>query len=166
VASANKDGRVNGGVEPAGAGFPAAVAIPGLRDLGDRQSWYGLAEVRNGEVTRSSMAHATSLGRTVAASGICAQWPRDTFRLIINAAGDALTITTAGNQASRAGKPARTRQARYALARDSAPAPAARPVPAPGRSCPGHVRPGSTWRVLPAAGRARQRAAAAGLPGR
>lgn len=87
----------------------AAVAIPGLHDLGGRQSWYGPTEVRNGEVTRSSMAHATSLGKTVAASGICAQRPRETFRLIFNAAGDALTITTAGNQASRAGKTAGSR---------------------------------------------------------
>lgn len=33
--------------------FPVTVVIPGLRDLGDRQSWYGLAEVRAGEMTRS-----------------------------------------------------------------------------------------------------------------
>jgi hypothetical protein len=105
-------GQIRDALGRAAKGFPAAVATPGLQDLGDRQSWYGLAEVRNGEVTRSSMAHATSLGKTVAASGICAQWPRDTFRLIINATGDALTITTAGNQASRAGKTAWPRQAR------------------------------------------------------
>lgn len=41
--------------------------------------------VNGGVEPASSMAHATSLGRTIAASGICAQWPRDTFRLVINA---------------------------------------------------------------------------------
>jgi len=40
------------------------------------------------------MAHATSLGRTVAASGICATWPGRTFRFTIGATG-ALTITIA-----------------------------------------------------------------------
>jgi hypothetical protein len=72
-------------------------------------------------MTHSSMTHATSLGRTVAASGICAQWPQDTFRLAISAAGDALTITTASHQASLAGTTGRHRQARRAPA---TPAPA------------------------------------------
>jgi hypothetical protein len=90
----------------AAKGFPAIVALRSLRDLGDRQSWYGLAEVRAGQVTRSSMAHATSLGRAVAASGICAPWPGETFRLVINAGGDALTIT-AGQQDSQPAAPAR-----------------------------------------------------------
>ena len=49
------------------------------------------------------MAHATSLGRTVAASGACAPWPADTFRLVINAAGDTLTVT-AGYQDSPVGE--------------------------------------------------------------
>ena len=81
-------GQIREALGRAAEGFPAMVATPGLRDLGGRQSWYGLAEVRAGEMTRSSMAHATSLGRTIAASGICAPWPQDTFRLVINAAGD------------------------------------------------------------------------------
>ena len=89
----------------AAEGFPATVAIPGLRNLGNRQSWYGLAEIRAGQMTRSSMAHATSLGRTIAASGACAPWPADTFRLVINAAGDTLTITS-GYQDSPAGETA------------------------------------------------------------
>jgi hypothetical protein len=80
-------------LDRAAEGFPATVALQGLRDFGDRQSWYGLAEVRADQVTRSSMAHATSLGRVVAASGICTPWPGDTFRLVVNADGDALTIT-------------------------------------------------------------------------
>lgn len=40
------------------------------------------------------MAHATSLGRTVAASGMCAAWPGRTFRFTIGATA-ALTITIA-----------------------------------------------------------------------
>jgi hypothetical protein len=99
-------GEIRDAVDRAAEGFPGTVATPGLRDLGDRQSWYGLAEIRAGKMTRSSMAHATSLGSRIADSGICAQWPQDTFRLVINAAGDALTIT-AGQRNSQAGTPAR-----------------------------------------------------------
>lgn len=105
------------------------------------------------------MAHATSLGKTVAASGICAQWPRDTFRLIINVTGDALTITAAGHQASRAGETAWPRQARHVLAGESAPAPAARPVPAaagPARVMSGQVGPGEFYRLLAGLGSARR----------
>ena len=46
-------GQIRDALGRAAKGFPAAVAIPGLHDLGDRQSWYGLAEVRAGEMTRS-----------------------------------------------------------------------------------------------------------------
>jgi len=38
------------------------VTIPDLTRLGARQSWYGVAEVRAEQMTRSSGAHATSLG--------------------------------------------------------------------------------------------------------
>ena len=134
----------------AAEGFPATVPTPGLRGSGGRQSWYGLAEVRAGEMTHSSMAHATSLGRTVAASGICAQWPQDTFRLAISAAGDALTITAASHQASLAGTTGRHRQARRAPA-TPAPAPAARAVPAPAgpaRVMAGQAGPGEFYRML------------------
>lgn len=72
----------------------AMVDVAGVRHLGDRQSWYGTAEVCGREMTQSSMAHATSLGRAVAASGICAAWPERTFRLTISATG-ALAITVA-----------------------------------------------------------------------
>jgi hypothetical protein len=74
-----------------------------------------------------------SCGQDIAASGICAQWPRDTFRLVVNAAGDALTITTR-HQDSLAGRTARRgpgHRPPAPLARDSLPAPAARTVPAP-----------------------------------
>jgi hypothetical protein len=39
------------------------------------------------------MAHAASLGRAVAASGICLAWPDQTFRFTIASAGDTLTIS-------------------------------------------------------------------------
>lgn len=79
---------------PAALGVPATVGVPDLHRMGARQSWYGTAEVHGREVIRNSAAHAVSLGRTVAASGICAAWPERTFRFRIDAAC-VLTITTA-----------------------------------------------------------------------
>jgi hypothetical protein len=38
-------GQIQAALGRAAGGLPAAVATPGLRDLGARQSWYGLAEV-------------------------------------------------------------------------------------------------------------------------
>src|SRR5436189_43691 len=94
------------------AQWPACVwvvGLPGLRGAGGRGSWYGIAEVRGRGVTRSSMAHATSLGTAIAASGMCAAWPEPVFRFTIAAAGDALTITAAqsrfGQQAGAAVMP-------------------------------------------------------------
>ncbi len=150
---AGRLGEIRDAVGRAAEGFPATVATPGLRDLGDRQSWCGLAEVRTGEMTRSSMAHATSLGKTIAASGICATWPRDTFRLVINAAGDAVTIT-AGHQDSQAGTTARhvlDHRPPAAHAADSRPAPAARTIPAkpgPAGVMAGRAGPGEFYRLL------------------
>jgi hypothetical protein len=90
------------------------VSLPDLIQLGARQSWYGVAEVRAEETTRSSMAHATSLGRTVAASGICRQWPERVFRFTINATGDALVITApAGHLSGQSTGPSRRPQDRW-----------------------------------------------------
>ena len=58
-------------VQVAASGGQAAVSVPDLTRLGARQSWHGMAEVRAQEMVCSSGAHATSLGRTVAASCIC-----------------------------------------------------------------------------------------------
>jgi len=80
-------------VAAAASGQPGALRLAGLTGLGDRQSWHGVAEVRGGEVTRSSMAHATSLATTVAASGMCTTWPQSTFRFAITTSGDTLTIS-------------------------------------------------------------------------
>lgn len=76
----------------------AMVDVAGVTRLGDRKSWYGIAEVCGREMTRSSMAHAASLGRAVAATGICATWPERTFRFTIGATG-VLSITTADRRA-------------------------------------------------------------------
>ena len=97
-------GSVRTAVESAAAGQPRTVGLPGLSAWGGRQSWYGTAEVCGHRVTRSAMAHATSLGTQVAASGICAAWPQLTFRFSIAAAGDTLTISTGS-----AGEPAASR---------------------------------------------------------
>jgi hypothetical protein len=83
-------------VEGAAAGQPETVRLTGLTDSGDRQSWSGSAEVCGHRVTRSSMAHAASLGRQVASSGICAPWPRVTFRFSIAAGGGMMTVSQAG----------------------------------------------------------------------
>jgi hypothetical protein len=88
---------ISAALQAAVSGSAAIVDVASVRCLGNRQSWYGIAEVCGREMTRSSMAHATSLGQTVAASGICAAWPERTFRFTIGATG-ALTITMADQQ--------------------------------------------------------------------
>jgi hypothetical protein len=90
---AGRLGEVRAAAESAVTGLPVVVALPGLRSAGERHSWYGVAEVRGRSVMRSSMAHAASLGKAVAASGICLAWPDWTFRFTIAAAGDTLTIS-------------------------------------------------------------------------
>lgn len=92
----------------AAEGTTATIALRGLRDLGERQSWHGLAEVRATELTRRSMAHATSLGKTVAASRLCQRWPEQTFRFSISTAGDILTVAATAGRRSRPGSPAGT----------------------------------------------------------
>ena len=90
----------------AAAGERAVLSLPGLTRLGTRQSWSGVAEVRALEMTYSSMAHATSLGKTVAASALCGQWPERVFRFTIGASGDVLTIATAEEHRRREASPA------------------------------------------------------------
>ncbi len=87
-------------------GQPTVVGLPNLTSLGERQSWYGMAEVRGRDVVGSSMAHATSLAKTIAASGVCGLWPETTFRLSIAAAGDVLTISAAGGPGVQRASPA------------------------------------------------------------
>jgi hypothetical protein len=93
-------------VQLAASGGPAMVSVPDLTRLGARQSWYGVAEIRAQEMTYSSMAHATSLGKTVAASGICRKWPERVFRFTIGTGGDALTITATRDHHRREARPA------------------------------------------------------------
>jgi hypothetical protein len=89
--------QLRAGLRRAAAGAPVAIEVPGLRRLGARRSWYGVTEVRGREVIRSSMAHASSLGKIVAADGSCAQWPDHTFRLAIDNGGEMLTVTAFGD---------------------------------------------------------------------
>ena len=136
-------GQIQAALGRAAGGFPAVVATPGLHDLGARQSWYGLAEVCGSVLIRSSMAHATSLGRTVAASEICAPWPQDTFRLTVSTAGDTVTITTADpGQPRREHDPAPAAAPHTCYPCRGTPASTGRPYgPGPG---PGHGGPGGT----------------------
>lgn len=152
-------GQIQAALGRAAGGLPAAVATPGLRDLGARQSWYGLAEVRGSEVVRSSMAHATSLGRTVAASEICALWPQDTFRLTVSTAGDTVTITTAGpaSQAASTTPHRQPHRAPVTAAGELPPAPAVRTGPAPAQVMAGRARPEEFyWLLAGLAGGARR----------
>jgi hypothetical protein len=87
--------RIRAELQLPASGVPALVSVPDLTRLGVRQSWHGIAEVRGRELTHSSGAHATSLGKEIAASGICMPWPQSTFRFMIDAAGSVLTITMA-----------------------------------------------------------------------
>jgi hypothetical protein len=101
---------IRAAVERAASGPPAMVGLAGLTNTGERQSWYGVVEVRGSEVTRSSMAHATSLGKVIAASGVCVPWPESTFRFTIATAGNVLTISAVGSRrAQRATVVATTR---------------------------------------------------------
>ena len=97
--------RIRAELQLAATGVPAVVSLPDLVRLGARQSWYGIAEVRGQELIHSSKAHATSLGKQIAASGICKQWPRSTFRFTIGAVGDVLTITMAREDHGRENPP-------------------------------------------------------------
>jgi len=80
-------------VQAAASGGAAVVSVPDLIRLGARQSWHGTADVLGQETAGSSGAHATSLGKTVAASGICRTWPGHAFRFTISATGDMLTFS-------------------------------------------------------------------------
>jgi hypothetical protein len=144
-------GEVRAAVESAVAGLPAVVEVAGLHSEGERQSWYGVAEVCGRRVTRSSMAHAASLGKTVAASGICVAWPDRTFRFTIAAAGDTLTIRTGkGHPAQPAGA--------AAVPPEHVPAGSTAGASGPGQSSPatGHPLPSGRRAPVPdgtAAGR-------------
>jgi hypothetical protein len=81
------------------------IHLNGLRSEGDRRSWNGIAEVRGRRVQRSSMAHATSLAKVVADSGICEDWPDRAIRLTVNSSGDVLTVS--GIAVGSEGKPSR-----------------------------------------------------------
>jgi hypothetical protein len=98
--------------ERAVAGFPVTVGLPGLGSAGERQSWHGVAEVCGHDLAYSSMAHATSLGNAIAASGMCAAWPETVFRFAVASEGDALTITVAKGSPVRHGVPAALQQER------------------------------------------------------
>jgi hypothetical protein len=118
--------QIRAAIECAAGGLPAVIQVPGLRNAGERQSWYGAVEVRGRVAMPSSMAHARSLGHTIAASGLCARWPKSTFRFTIAAPGDTLTIGTASGRHPQPAAPAANPPARAAANR-----PAARGADAP-----------------------------------
>jgi hypothetical protein len=83
------------------------------------------------------MAHATSLGRVIAASGICANLPAATFRFIVSAAGDTLAVSVATGGSAH--PPART----------AVPGERAAAARAAGASGTHHVRPAAAGGLLP-----------------
>lgn len=84
---------IRAAINHAASGSPMVLELPGLVVVGERESWYGAAEVCGHEVIRSSMAHARSLGKVVAAEGVCATWPAFVFRFTIAKSGDTLTVS-------------------------------------------------------------------------
>jgi len=88
---------LRGAIARAAAGGPGVAELPGLQGAGERRSWSGVAEVRGRDLIRSSMAHATSLGKVVAAGGLCVAWPDMTFRFAVSASGGVLTVSAVTN---------------------------------------------------------------------
>jgi hypothetical protein len=66
-------------VAEAARGGRTTVDVSEIRSLGERESWAGSASVAASAVVSSSMAHMVSLGRIVAAAGLCTPWTEDTF---------------------------------------------------------------------------------------
>ena len=141
-------GQIQAALGRAAGGSPGRGRYPGLRDLGDRQSWYGLAEVRGSKLIRSSMAHATSLGKTVATSGICTPWPQDAFRLTVSTVGDLITIAGPASQAASTTPHRQPHRAPVAPAGELPPAPAVRTGPAPARVMAGRAGSEEFYRLL------------------
>jgi hypothetical protein len=73
-------------IESAAAGRQGELDILDIRPLGDRASWYGRVSVRGSEVVGGSMAHARSLGRTVARLGLCERHREKGFVFTITSA--------------------------------------------------------------------------------
>jgi hypothetical protein len=71
-------------IERAAAGEEGSLDVSGLRELGQRESWYGSATVQGSTVVSSAMAHATSLARLVTGQNMCTRWPEKTFRFRIS----------------------------------------------------------------------------------
>ena len=92
-------------VQLAASGVSATVDVQELRRLGARQSWYGSVEVRGRAAAGASTAHAVSLGRIVAASGVCASWPEHTFRFAVSQAGILAIIVVDGAVRARSDVP-------------------------------------------------------------
>jgi hypothetical protein len=71
-------------IERASAREEGSLDVSGLRELGQRESWYGSATVQGSTVVSSAMAHATSLARVVTRQNMCSRWPEKTFRFTIS----------------------------------------------------------------------------------
>jgi hypothetical protein len=68
----------------AASGEPALLDVSDIRPLGNRDSWYGKAQVRGGQVLYGQMAHASALANLVAEEGLCDPYPDMTFTLTID----------------------------------------------------------------------------------
>ena len=77
-------GGLGSAIERAAAGEEGSLDVSGLRELGQRESWYGSASVRGSTVVSSAMAHATSLARVVTGQNMCSRWPDKTFGFTIS----------------------------------------------------------------------------------
>lgn len=130
---------IRAGVARAADGRAVVIGLPELTRRGERQSWYGFAEVHGRDVVCSSMAHATSLGRVIAASGVCVSWPAVTFRFAVSATGDRLTISVAGGRCAQAESPVAGRVPASAPSAPAAGGPPGRLTAGEARSRSDHV---------------------------
>src|SRR5437660_7749829 len=71
-------------IDAARTGQSAELDVSGIRQLGHRASWNGLALVRGKKLIEAPMAHAASLGKMVASLGLCGPIPNLTFKFTIS----------------------------------------------------------------------------------
>jgi len=58
-------------IAAASRGAPSTLPVTDLRELGERDSWYGTATVHGDEVLQGSMAHVLALAKIVARQHLC-----------------------------------------------------------------------------------------------
>lgn len=84
---------VKAAVDRAAEGETTRLNVGGIRQFGQRASWYGVVIVSSQGVLSAQMAHATALGRLVTEAGLADAWPDQEFRFSISQSC-VLTVTS------------------------------------------------------------------------